>query len=207
MDDTPSSLGSDLPAHLLAAVEALAEEQVPEPVIVKGQAAARQVYRNPCHRIGVDIDLLVHERDFDRTLEVLRAAGFRSATSASLLQRRLGIGYTRASRLMDIMGEKGLVGPYKGSKAREAYGDDIIVERHRHRFEVNNQFIEDLEKAGLVVSGRSVDNSLVEMVELSDHPWFIGCQFHPEFTSQPREGHPLFTSFISAAVEYHQAHS
>lgn len=72
---------------LLAAVEALAEEQVPEPVIVKGQAAARQVYLNPCHRIGVDIDLLVHERDFDRTLEVLRAAGFRSATSASLIQR------------------------------------------------------------------------------------------------------------------------
>jgi CTP synthase len=88
----------------------------------------------------------------------------------------------------------------KGSKAREAYGDDIIVERHRHRFEVNNQFIEDLEKAGLVVSGRSVDNSLVEMVELPDHPWYVACQFHPEFTSTPRDGHPLFTGFVNAAL-------
>ncbi|MAX32974.1 MAG: CTP synthetase, partial [Halomonadaceae bacterium] len=70
-----------------------------------------------------------------------------------------------------------------GSKAREAYGNDEIVERHRHRFEVNNQFIGELEKAGLVISGKSVDESLVEMVELPDHPWFVACQFHPEFTS------------------------
>jgi CTP synthase len=64
-----------------------------------------------------------------------------------------------------------------------------------------------LQDAGLVISGLSVDNELVEMVELSDHPWFIGCQFHPEFTSQPLEGHPLFTSYINAAVEYHQANN
>ncbi|RTR03455.1 CTP synthase [Halomonas nitroreducens] len=89
-----------------------------------------------------------------------------------------------------------------GSKAREAYGDDEIVERHRHRFEVNNQFVEGLEKAGLVVSGRSVDNSLVEMVELADHPWYVACQFHPEFTSTPRDGHALFTGFVNAALEH-----
>ncbi|MDN3557570.1 CTP synthase [Halomonas maura] len=89
-----------------------------------------------------------------------------------------------------------------GSKAREAYGDEEIVERHRHRFEVNNQFVEALEKAGLVVSGRSVDNSLVEMVELADHPWYVACQFHPEFTSTPRDGHPLFTGFVNAALEH-----
>nr|WP_300311934.1 CTP synthase [Halomonas sp.] len=89
-----------------------------------------------------------------------------------------------------------------GTKAREAYGDDVIVERHRHRFEVNNQFIDELEKAGLVVSGRSIDNSLVEMVELPDHPWYVACQFHPEFTSTPRDGHPLFTGFVNAALTH-----
>ncbi|WP_027965958.1 CTP synthase [Halomonas halocynthiae] len=88
-----------------------------------------------------------------------------------------------------------------GSKAREAYGSDEIIERHRHRYEVNNQFVDELQKAGLVVSGRSADNSLVEMVELPDHPWYLACQFHPEFTSTPRDGHPLFTGFINAALE------
>ncbi len=92
-----------------------------------------------------------------------------------------------------------------GSKAREAYGSDEIVERHRHRYEVNNQFVEELEQAGLVVSGKSVDSSLVEMVELPDHPWFVACQFHPEFTSTPRDGHPLFTGFVNAALEHKAA--
>ncbi|MDW7747711.1 CTP synthase [Halomonas sp.] len=92
-----------------------------------------------------------------------------------------------------------------GSRAREAYGSDEIVERHRHRFEVNNQFIDELEQAGLVVSGKSVDNSLVEMVELPDHPWYVACQFHPEFTSTPRDGHPLFTGFVNAALEHKAA--
>ncbi|GGC76306.1 CTP synthase [Vreelandella lutescens] len=92
-----------------------------------------------------------------------------------------------------------------GSKAREAYGADEIVERHRHRFEVNNQFIDDLEAAGLVISGKSVDQSLVEVVELADHPWYVACQFHPEFTSTPRDGHPLFSGFVNAAFEHKAA--
>ena len=94
-----------------------------------------------------------------------------------------------------------------GTKTRRAYGNEEISERHRHRYEFNNNYLQRLQDAGLVISGLSVDNSLVEMVELSDHPWFIGCQFHPEFTSQPREGHPLFNSFINAAVEHHKAAS
>ena len=93
----------------------------------------------------------------------------------------------------------------EGSKAREVYGAAEIVERHRHRYEINDQFVGDLEKAGLVFSGRSVDNSLVEMVELPDHPWFVACQFHPEFTSTPRDGHPLFSGFINAALAHRQA--
>ncbi|AZM94802.1 MAG: CTP synthase [Gammaproteobacteria bacterium] len=92
-----------------------------------------------------------------------------------------------------------------GSKAREAYGADEIVERHRHRFEVNNQFVDELEQAGLVISGKSVDQSLVEVVELADHPWYVACQFHPEFTSTPRDGHPLFSGFVNAALEHKTA--
>ena len=91
----------------------------------------------------------------------------------------------------------------KGTNAREIYGKDVITERHRHRYEVNNQLIGKIEKSGLTISGRSVDGTLVEMVEIKDHPWFVACQFHPEFTSSPRDGHPLFESFISAASKAH----
>nr|VFJ66693.1 MAG: CTP synthase [Candidatus Kentron sp. DK] len=90
-----------------------------------------------------------------------------------------------------------------GTMARRIYDNATIVERHRHRFECNNNFIATLEDAGLMVSGRTMDGSLVEMVELPEHPWFVGCQFHPEFTSTPRDGHPLFTDFILAAREFH----
>ena len=90
--------------------------------------------------------------------------------------------------------------------ARKLYGKESIVERHRHRYEVNPQYIEQLEKAGLTVSARSQDKSLVEMIELADHPWFLACQFHPEFTSTPRDGHPLFSEFINAARVYQKTH-
>ncbi len=90
----------------------------------------------------------------------------------------------------------------RGSKAHQAYGKDVVVERHRHRYEFNNQFRKQLEAAGLGVSGTSTDGRLVEMIELEDHPWFVACQFHPEFTSTPRDGHPLFSGFIDAAVQH-----
>ena len=86
-----------------------------------------------------------------------------------------------------------------GSKAREVYGDEWITERHRHRFEVNNNYIDRLEKAGLVFGGLSEDKKLVEMIEIPEHPWFVAGQFHPEFTSTPRDGHPLFEGFVAAA--------
>ncbi len=86
-----------------------------------------------------------------------------------------------------------------GSKTRELYGEDVITERHRHRYEFNNRYLERLGNAGLSFTGMSEDGSLVEVVELDDHPWFIACQFHPEFTSSPRDGHPLFTGFVTAA--------
>lgn len=89
------------------------------------------------------------------------------------------------------------------SLAAKVYGREKIVERHRHRYEVNNTYIDKLTHAGLVVSAVSSDEEpLVEMIELPGHPWFIGCQFHPEYTSNPRDGHPLFTGFIAAALNY-----
>jgi len=88
------------------------------------------------------------------------------------------------------------------SMVREVYGKDTIEERHRHRYEVNNNYLEQLQEAGMRIAGWSADRSLVEMIELPQHPWFVACQFHPEFTSRPRGGHPLFTSYIEAAIAH-----
>ena len=93
-----------------------------------------------------------------------------------------------------------------GSKVRELYGKDDIVERHRHRYEVNNKLVSKLTDAGMQVAGLSTDNKLVEIVEIPSHPWFVGVQFHPEFTSNPRDGHPLFRGFIAAAKKYQEQH-
>lgn len=90
----------------------------------------------------------------------------------------------------------------EGSLVRQMYGEPTIVERHRHRYEVNNMLLKQIEAAGLRVAGRSADNKLVEIIELPDHPWFVACQFHPEFTSTPRDGHPLFAGFVKAAGDY-----
>ena len=89
-----------------------------------------------------------------------------------------------------------------GSLAHRLYGKDLIRERHRHRYEFNNAYRHILEAAGLRISGVSADGQLVEIVEVPDHPWFLGCQFHPEFTSNPRRGHPLFIGFIKAALAH-----
>jgi CTP synthase len=88
------------------------------------------------------------------------------------------------------------------STTSAAYGQDVVLERHRHRYEVNSSLVPELEAAGLRISGRSVDGELVEVIEVADHPWFVGCQFHPEFTSTPRDGHGLFSAFINAALTH-----
>jgi len=92
----------------------------------------------------------------------------------------------------------------EGSLARNLYGKEIITERHRHRYEFNNHYRDEMQKHGMILSGMSMDETLVEMIELPSHPWFLGCQFHPEFTSTPRTGHPLFTGFIEAALRSQQ---
>ena len=93
------------------------------------------------------------------------------------------------------------------SLAHSLYGKDVITERHRHRYEFNNFYKKKLEEAGLRISGKSIDGRLVEVIEIPDHPWFLACQFHPEFTSTPRGGHPLFAGFVKAASDYHQSQS
>ena len=88
------------------------------------------------------------------------------------------------------------------SLAFNLYQKDVITERHRHRYEFNNKYIESLEKAGMRFSGKSIDGRLVEVIEIPSHPWFLACQFHPEFTSTPRKGHPLFSGFVIAASQF-----
>jgi CTP synthase len=117
-------------------------------------------------------------------------------------------------KLRDLLGVEELggtmrLGAYEcllepGSLAHAAYGQDVISERHRHRFEFNRAFEDRLTSAGLRITGRSRDSKFVEIIELPGHPWFLGCQFHPEFKSKPLEPHPLFKAFIGAAYEYRQ---
>ncbi len=90
------------------------------------------------------------------------------------------------------------------SLAEKMYAQKTIFERHRHRYEFNNNYLQLLEQAGLAFTGKSVDDKLVEVIEIKDHPWFLGCQFHPEFTSTPRDGHPLFSGFITAARKHRE---
>ena len=92
----------------------------------------------------------------------------------------------------------------KGTKSFEAYKSEKISERHRHRYEFNNAYRQQLTQKGLMIAGLNPEQDLVEIIELKDHPWFVGCQFHPEFTSTPRDGHPLFSSFIQATLKHKQ---
>ena len=92
-----------------------------------------------------------------------------------------------------------------GTKSRDLYGTQEISERHRHRYEFNNTYRDQLMKAGMIVAGRYKKLDLVELIELRDHPWFIACQFHPEFLSKPNKPHPLFRGFIEAALKEKRA--
>jgi CTP synthase len=93
-----------------------------------------------------------------------------------------------------------------GSRSRAMYNSEAISERHRHRYEFNNNYRDPLSAQGLVLAGVSEHEELVEIIEIPDHPWFVGVQFHPEFTSTPRDGHPLFEGFVRAAREHHLFH-
>jgi len=150
------------------------------------------------------VDVVSGERDMGGTMRL----GLYPARLAegSLVRETYGNGYVEGAG--DLGGTMRL-GLYpaelaSGSIVREAYGDARIEERHRHRYEVNNDYREALTSKGMVISGLSPDRRLVEMIELPNHPYFVGCQFHPEFKSRPMSPHPLFRRFVRAMIE-HQA--
>ena len=94
-----------------------------------------------------------------------------------------------------------------GTRAYQSYGEPIVFERHRHRYEFNNEYRKRMESHGMVVSGRSADNNLVEIIEYQDHPWFVASQFHPEFKSRPKRPHPLFRNFVAASIRSQHLHA
>ncbi len=173
-------------------------------------AAARYARENGIPYLGICLGLQVAVIDFARHVADLKGAHSTEFDRASphpviaLItewQDRTGAIEERDENsdlggTMRLGGQECCLTP--GTLAARTYGGERIVERHRHRYEFNNAYREVLEQAGLVFSGWSLDD-LAEMIELPAHPWFLACQFHPEFTSNPRDGHPLFTGFIKAA--------
>jgi CTP synthase len=164
-------------------------------------AAARYARENNIPYFGICLGLQIATIEFARNV-----AGISEATSAEFdtTSKSTVIDIMESQRSVHDKGGSMRLGAYPcalkaGSKVREIYGKPQISERHRHRFEVNNSFRKQLEQAGLVFSGVSPDEVLVEIIELKDHPWFVGVQFHPEFQSTPKNPHPLFTSFVAAA--------
>jgi CTP synthase len=177
----------------IQAVHYARENKIPYLGICLGmQVAVIEFARNVAHLEHA------HSTEFDKnTPNPVIALITEWTTSSGEIQRR--------TEQSDLGGTMRLGGQpchlAEGTKVRELYGKDVIVERHRHRYEFNNYYLQTLQDAGLKVSGKSADDSLVEVIEIPDHPWFVACQFHPEFTSTPRDGHPLFSGFIKAARE------
>ena len=176
--------------------------------------AVRYARENNIPYLGICLGMQVAVIEFAR-----HVAGLQGAHSTEFKQdaghpvialieewQRADGGHERRSEDSDLGGTMRLGGQQcrlaPGTLAHQIYGKDIIEERHRHRYEFNNLYRERLQEKGLTLSGISIDGKLVEVVEVSGHPWFFGCQFHPEFTSTPRDGHPLFSSFIKAARAY-----
>ncbi len=175
----------------IAAVRHARERSVPYLGICLGmQVAVIEYARNKAGLAGA------HSTEFQRdTPHPVIALVTEWTTSQGAIERRSA--ESNLGGTMRVGAQPCRLAP--GSLARELYGADEISERHRHRYEVNQNYIATLEQAGLRFSGRSLDGRLVEIIELPDHPWFLASQFHPEFTSNPRDGHPLFTGFVRTA--------
>jgi len=172
-------------------------------------AAARYARENNIPYLGLCLGLQAAVCEFAR-----HVAGLEGATSAEFADEGTLIAGSSTPFVIDLMPEQeGIedkggtmrLGAYPckltpGTLAFAAYGEELIYERHRHRYEVNNAYRDELQKAGLVISGLSPDGRLTEMIELSDHPWFVATQAHPEFKSRPGKPHPLFRDFVAAAI-------
>jgi len=164
-------------------------------------AAAHFARTNNIPYFGICLGLQIATIEYARNVAKLpeaTSAEFDEKTSCAVID------IMESQQSVDLKGGSMRLGAYPcvlkdGSRVREIYGKAQISERHRHRFEVNNKYRDALEKAGLIFSGTSPDNFLAEIIELPNHPWFLGVQFHPEFQSTPKNPHPLFTSFVAAA--------
>jgi CTP synthase len=166
--------------------------------------AARYAREHQIPFLGICLGLQCAVIDFARNVAGLDGANsseFDAATEFPVVD-------ILAGQDLDKMGGTMRLGAYPckleaGSKAAQAYGTELVYERHRHRYEVNPRLRRKLTEAGLVCSGESPDGTLVEVIELADHPWFVASQFHPEFKSRPDRPHPLFDGFVAAAIEHH----
>jgi CTP synthase len=190
----PGGFGTRGTEGKIYAVKTAREKNIPYLGICLGmQIAVIEYARNVCGLAGANSTEFNQHTDYPVVgliAEWIDAAGNKEMrTESSDLGGTMRLG----SQICHLM---------PGSKAHEIYGNVQIEERHRHRFEVNNNFLPQLKEAGLVIGGLSFDKTLVETVELPNHPWFFASQFHPEFTSTPRDGHPLFQSFVVAATAY-----
>ena len=166
--------------------------------------AARYARENKIPYFGICLGMQMAIIEFARNVlgfEDAHSAEFQPQTSYPVIDLmpeqkdvdQLG-GTMRLGQYPCVLNEK--------SKAFKVYQESLIHERHRHRYEVNNDYRDALTAAGMLISGTSPDNRIVEMIELPDHPWFVGCQFHPEFKSRPNRPHPLFAGFIRSAHQY-----
>ena len=178
----------------IAAVRHARENKIPYLGICLGLQAAVIEYAR--HVAGLEkANSTEFEKDSPNPVIALISEWTTSSGEVEMRDAQSDLGGT-----MRLGGQKCKLSPT--STAYQCYGKEEIVERHRHRYEFNNDYLSQLEDAGMIMSGKSEDGMLVEVIEVPDHPWFVGCQFHPEFTSTPRDGHPLFTGFIKAALSY-----
>lgn len=171
---------------------------------IEGKIKAIQYAReNNIPFFGICLGLQCAVIEFARNV-----CGIKNANSAEFVKNRSSVIHLMPEQIkVKIKGASMRLGAYpcilqKGTKAKQAYKKEKISERHRHRYEVNNKYRDILQQNGMLISGVSPDNDLVEMVELKDHPWFVGCQFHPELKSRATKAHPLFREFVAAALKY-----
>jgi len=165
--------------------------------------AVRLARENGIPYLGLCLGMQVAVIEFARNVAGLDGA---NSTEFDLKAAHPVIDLMEDQRGMTVKGATMRLGAYEcelveGTRSFEAYGKKMVHERHRHRFEFNNSYLEKLEEVGLLVAGRNPERNLVEIVELADHPWFVGVQFHPEFQSKPNSAHPLFASFVAAAMK------
>lgn len=168
-------------------------------------AAIRYARENKVPFFGICLGLQCAVIEYSRNV-----LGFKSANSTEFDENtdHPVIHLMETQKSVKVLGGTMRLGSYpcnlkSGTKAEQAYGAESIDERHRHRYEFNNDYRDQLQAAGMMISGLSPDGELVEMIELEDHPWFVGCQFHPELKSRVKKAHPLFREFVAAALKYH----